>query len=286
MIHFVANIRSGRGRALKNVKKLTDYCIKNEIDYSLHVTHRKGHAIDIARELSKEEGAIIIAVGGDGTFHEVINGIIDFSKVKVGFIPSGRGNDFARAAGFSLDPIKALNDILRGEETYFDYIQVGPVRCLNVGGTGMDVDVLKRVDGSSSKLTYLKSLIGCLSKFDPYPVEVTVNGETKSYNCLLAAICNGTCIGGNMKVSPLSKIDDNMLDLIIVVCPDANVFPLLPKFLKGKHIYEDWGVHIKCESAKITCNRLPIQLDGEIYEDLELDCHIVKNGIRTFKISK
>ncbi len=286
MLHFIVNIKSGKGKSLKSVRKITDYCALHAIEYSLHITRYQGHGAQIAKELSlSEKDVTIVAVGGDGTFHEVINGIENFENVTVGFIPCGRGNDFARTAGFKKKPVEALKDILKGEITYYDYIQVGEKRCLNVAGTGMDVDVLLRVDGSDKKLTYLKSLITCLAKFDPYKVTVTVNGETNSYDCLMVGVCNGKTFGGNMKICPYAEVDDGLLDLVIVTVPNGKIAPCIPKFLAGKHIGQYWTVYSRCESVVIKCDK-PVQLDGEIYNDLVLDCKIVKKGIRTFKITK
>ena len=90
MLHFIVNIKSGRGKALKSVRKITDYCALHSIEYSLHITQYQGHGAEIARELSKQENTTIVAIGGDGTFHEVINGIENFENVTVGFIPCGR----------------------------------------------------------------------------------------------------------------------------------------------------------------------------------------------------
>ncbi|MBO5223892.1 MAG: diacylglycerol kinase family lipid kinase [Clostridia bacterium] len=284
MLHFIVNTKSGKGKTLKSIHKITDYCAQNAIDYAMHITHHQGHGAQIANDLSKEKDTTIVAIGGDGTFHEVINGIENFENVTVGFIPSGRGNDFARTAGLKKDPIDALKDIIKGEIAYYDYIQVGNTRCLNVAGTGMDVDVLLRVDGSDNKLTYLKSLLACLAKFEPYKVKVTVNGETNSYDCLMVGVCNGGTFGGNMKICPFAKIDDGKLELVIVTVPNGKIAPCIPKFLAGKHIGEYWTIHTQCESVLIESEH-PVQLDGEIYKNLTLDCKIVKNGIKTFKIN-
>ncbi len=284
MLHFIVNIKSGRGKALKSVRKITDYCALHAIEYSLHITRYHGHGSEIAKELSLIPDTIIVAIGGDGTFHEVINGIENFDNVTVGFIPCGRGNDFARTAKFKKKPVEALKDILKGEITYYDYIQVGNKRCLNVAGTGMDVDVLLRVDGSTKKLTYLKSLITCLAKFKPYKITVTVNGETNSYNCIMVGVCNGRAIGGNMKICPFAEIDDGQLELVIVTVPNGRIAPCIPKFLTGKHIGQYWTIHAPCDSVLIE-SESPVQLDGEIYKDLVLDCKIVKKGIKTFKIN-
>ena len=122
-------------------------------------------------------------------------------------------------------------------------------------------------------------------KFKPYKIQVTLNGEVKEYNCLMAGVCNGRAIGGNMKICPVAEIDDGLLDLVLITMPNDKIAPLIPKFLAGKHLKEYWTVHTKCESVLVECEK-PVQLDGEIYEGLALDCKIVKKGIKTFKVNK
>ncbi len=284
MINIIANKTSGKGRGVKNIKKIVDYCNKNGVDYALYFTHRKGHATEITRELTKN-GGTIVALGGDGTFHEVLNGIVDFENTTLGFIPSGRGNDFARTLGAKLNPIEALEDILRGETTRIDYIEVDDkLRCLNVCGTGLDVEVLKAVEGKTNSITYIIGLLNCLRKFDPYKIKVTVNGEEHEYECIMIGACNGKAFGGNILVSPLSKIDDGVMDVIIITMPpDGKIFPIVPKFIKGKHM--DWDIthHFPCTEFTIEAD-YPIELDGEIYPENKLNCKLIKGGLKTFVI--
>lgn len=287
MIHFIVNIKSGKGKALRCIKKITNYCANNAIDFYLHITQRRGHGADIAKEIaSKGEDVTIVAVGGDGTFHEVINGVAGFSNVTLGFIPCGRGNDFARTAGFSKNPINALKDILDGEITYFDCVQIGDKRCLNVAGTGLDVDVLTKMEEPGKKRGYLPTLISSLIHFKPYVIEYTVNGETREEQCFMIAVCNGTAFGKNMKICPPAKINDGKIDLVVINIPKGSIWPLVPKFLKGKHLKYDWTKHILCDEVKIVSKGLPIQMDGEVYDSNVLDCKIAPNAIKTFVVGK
>ncbi len=283
MLNIIANVKSGKGRGLKNIKKVAKYCLKNNIPYALYLTNKPGHATELASQLTKD-GGDIIALGGDGTFHEVLNGIVDTEHTTIGFIPSGRGNDFVRTAGCSLNPIKALKDILSGEIRNIDYIDVNGTRCLNVAGTGLDIDVLERVEGKTGKLTYLMSLVYCLNHFEPYHVVVKVNGEQYEYDCIMAGVCNGTAFGGNIKLSPLSKIDDGKLDVIVMTMPEnGKIVPVLPKFVQGKHMDMPITHHFECDEVSIKTNH-PVELDGEIYRDLKFDCKIVKAGLKTYVV--
>ena len=283
---IIANKLSGKGNGEKCLNAVTKYLDEHGVQYNVHITERTGHGKQLAEELSANGAQVIVALGGDGTFHEVLNGI-DFEKSRMGFIPAGRGNDFATGTGaVSLDPIKAIENIVRGKPMDLDYIQVADKRCINVAGTGMDVDVLLKTANSHNKLTYTASLLRCLLHFKPYHVEAEINGETKSYDCIMLGVCNGTQFGGGIKLSPESRADDGKLNVIIMIKPKHTpTLLVMPKFVKGKHMNKPYTKHIVCESIKVKTTA-PVELDGEIYYDLDFDAHIVKGGLKTFAVGE
>lgn len=286
MLDIIANVRSGNGLGAKNLKKVTLFLQDNSVPFAVHITEAPEHATSLARELCSSGSDTIVALGGDGTFHEVLEGM-DFDVARLGFVPSGRGNDFANGINLPLDPIKAVKHVLEGKEKRLDYIQVGQSRrCINVAGTGLDIDVLKRVAGRKGKITYVKSLLYCVRHFDPYDIDVTINGETHSYKAVMVGICNGNRFGGGLKLSPESRADDGKLDLIVIEMPkNGKILPALIKFLRGKHLSLPITTCIECEKALIHPEGgRPVQLDGEIYEGIDLDCSIVKGGLRTFSL--
>lgn len=285
MLNFIVNGRSGLGRGSKVLNKLVKICAKRRVKYAVSYTDRAGHATEIAAKLSTEQpDSVIVAIGGDGTFHETLNGIADPKRTALGFIPSGRGNDFARAAKLELKPEKALDVILNGQPVYIDYIDVSGKRCLNVAGTGLDIDVLERVAGRNGKITYLLSLLHCLNHFQPYELSVTTDGVTTEHKCAMAGVCNGVAIGGGLMLSPLSDLSDGKLNVVIMHMPeDGKLMKVLPKFMKGKHLNLPITTHFLCDEVRVTSKSgKPIQLDGEIYRDLILDCKIVPGGLKTF----
>ncbi len=282
---IIANKSSGKGNGAKCLEAIESYLNEREIQYTVHETNCTGHGKTLTKELSANGAQTIVALGGDGTFHEALNGI-DFDKSRLGFIPAGRGNDFASGTGSAcLDPVKAIADIVRGEHKDLDYIQIGDKRCLNVAGTGLDVEVLLKTAKSKNILTYAASLFRCLLHYKPYRVEVEIDGQTTEYDCIMVGVCNGTQIGGGMKLCPVSIADDGKLDVMIIEKPKRvpTVF-VMPKFIKGKHMGKDYAHHVICESVKIK-TPAPLQLDGEIYYDLDFDAHVVKGGVKTFKVN-
>ena len=284
MINIIANIRSGKGLGLKSLKKVTAYCADNSIDYTLYVTNYKGHATEIARDVTKN-GGTVIAMGGDGTFHDVLNGIADIEHTVMGFIPAGRGNDFTRAAGFSLNPVKALKDILAGNTKKIDYIKVSDKRCLNVAGTGLDVKVLE-LAYSKSGLSYLSSLVYWLNHMIPCNATVTCDdSQPFKVGCIMVGVCNGLAFGGNIRLSPVSKIDDGFLVIVMQMPENCKVMKVLPKFVKGKHMDLPITTHIRCKKVRVESDA-KVELDGEIYDNLAFDCEVVENGLTIFAPSK
>ncbi len=285
MYNFIVNKGSGKRRGEEFLNRITEFCDSKGIEYAVYPTEAKSHAEKIARELCGQGVGNITAIGGDGTFHEVLNGLTSPEKTTVGFVPAGRGNDFARAAKLSLKPIEAFGDVLRGETKRIDYIRCGDRRCLNVAGTGMDVDVLQAVIDKKNAISYYVSLVKCLLGFKPYHVRITARGETYEKDCIMVGIGNGVAIGGGMLVCPDAKIDDGKLDLMIAEKLDRGLIALIPKFIKGKHDKLPELKHYDIERAEIDTFGRPIQLDGEIYENTSFDCEIVKGGLTTYKVA-
>ena len=119
MYHFIVNIHGGSGKAFLKWNKIRELLKAKKIDFKVRVPQGVGDATRIAKEISElhDDDIKIIVVGGDGTINEVLNGITDFSKIKLGLIPTGSGNDFTRGLHLPRhNPKKALNIILNSEE--------------------------------------------------------------------------------------------------------------------------------------------------------------------------
>ncbi len=280
-MEIIANPHSGKDKGNIVLKKIQAYLNARNIPYTIHLTKEQGHAKDLAKKLCTKGADKIVAVGGDGTFHEVLNGM-DFSQSRLGFVPAGRGNDYAEGTGLSIDPCKAIATVADGKPVEYDFMEVDSVRCLNVGGTGLDVSVLQHTANKNNKISYTGSLVRCLLNYKPYTIQVELNGETKTYSCVMAGICNGSQFGGGIKLCPPAKHDDGKMNLIIIEKPVGipTIF-VMPGFVKGHHMNKNYVKHFLCENVKIT-TPAPIQLDGEIYYDLKFDAKIVPGGLKTF----
>ena len=286
MINIIVNPKANGKKAAKIAKKVDKYLTEKGVEHAFFYTDAPRHAIKLAEELSKTSDTIV-ALGGDGTINEVLNGL-DTERVKFGIIPSGSGNDFIAAAGIPQNPIEAVDLILSGEAKPTDYMVCGGVRGLNVIGTGIDVDILKRCKKSRilrGKLQYVISLVISLIKFRFYKFYICKGEEKIEKEALIACVGNGHRLGGGIRMCPEAKIDDGELDFVIAGKLKKSKIPhAFVKLMQGKILEQDFTSFERCEHVRLEFDKpVTIQVDGELYDGLDFDLSIVKSGIKIYR---
>lgn len=305
MYHVIVNPEAGKNKKFKTIEKIKKVFDAYGASYVLHMTDHVGAAKGIAAALtkpqtenisvddflkteqSKKEKVKIVVVGGDGTLHEVINGIYDLSNVELGLIPSGTGNDFAAAAGIPEDVEKAAKIVVERPPKATDYLEVDGVRCMNVGGLGIDVEVLVRYAQykKRTKFTYFKSLLKTVCKYKGSKITVKANGEEKTHTAFIATACNGFQFGGGIKICSVANVADGKLDVVVVdfVKGLFGILGLLIKLVRGKIHLHKKSKHFQAEEVSFLTDTLcPLQLDGEIYENLRFNAKI-KRGLMMYR---
>ena len=286
MYHIILNPIAGKKKAQKNLKLVEKEFSARGIAYEAHKTCAVHDAEDIARRLTLAGETELIVIGGDGTLHEVLNGVVDPTQVKLGLIPSGTGNDFAEKAGISENAQKALSLILDGEAKETDYLEVGGKRCMNVAGIGMDVDVLERCTKGKmkGKPKYLLSLLQSLFAFKGLPVTVQSEGREEKRDVLIAAACNGSQFGGGIAICPIAEPDDHLIDVVLVDCiGKRKIIKAFIELMKGRILQYPLTTHFRCERVHFFPKTpVTVQLDGELYKDLEFDVKLC-TGLRFYR---
>lgn len=292
MFDIILNPNGGHGASLKALK-VVEQCLKDaNQDYTIHKTEYAGHAIQLAKELNESSDDLkLIVLGGDGTFNEVLNGLTDLTKVTMGIIPCGSGNDFIKASGHPKKYKEAMDVILQGSTSYVDYIKVGDKRCLNVAGAGMDVDVLTKyatVKKLKGKAAYYYSLFYTLAHAKFHHMEITINGgEPLERSVFMIGIGNGQFIGGGLKVCPNAVIDDGKLEVVIInEIKKSKIIAKLPKFLSGKHLACDFTEEFVTDKLHIkVLDDSQFQFDGEVQpvEMKEMDMECVHKELKMFR---
>lgn len=289
MYDIILNPVSGKGNSLKAFETVKAVFDAAGAEWKVHRTERSMHASEIVAELNKKEDAKVIVMGGDGTLNEVLNGITDFSRLTLGIISCGTGNDFIKAAGLPSDPAEAAKLILKGDTGYVDYLELKNRRALNCAGAGMDVDVLVRYESMKAfkgKMKYYASLIDTLIKCKFHKIALEIDGERMEKSVFMIAAANGTCIGGGMKISPRSLTDDGKLNVVLInEMPKRKILPTLIKFLNGgKHIESPYTEEYLAENVKIeVLDEGLTEVDGEVIDEKIIDCRVVHDVLKIFR---
>ena len=286
MFNVIVNCHARRVRKL--VAAMEKKFRARGIGYRIFYTERTGDAGKYARSLSESGGKDFIVVGGDGTLNEVVSGLADPSSCTLGLVPAGTGNDFA--ASVHIPPgIRALDLILGKEARPVDYIECGTRRSINIVGTGIDVEILRRcatMRHGTNKGKYFRSLVATLLHYRGTKLIVTTGGETKEYFALIAAVCSGKQFGGGIPICPVAKPDDGQLELVVVESPPRwKILPELIRLMRGKLLQRSITHHIPCSEAVISSpdGNIFVQYDGEIEEADALNAHLVSGKLRMYR---
>lgn len=283
MYHFIVNphSRSGLGQSVWN--ELESVLKNKNISYTVYFTKYQKHATDIARKITSGDGEhIVVALGGDGTVNEVINGICNYDRNLFGYIPIGSSNDFARSLKLPTEPTEALQNIL--SHSHIRSINIGELSYQNKSrkfavssGMGFDAAVCHEAVVSPfkralnklglGKLTYAGIALHRLLLATPQEMTLTLDGGKKLTfpSAYFISIMNATHEGGGLKFCPKAKMDDDKLDIIVIDhISKLKILALLPTAFWGMHtifkgVYIDTCKHITIETKPA----LPVHTDGE-----------------------
>lgn len=228
---FIVNEHAGNGRGKKVWKKWKETIT---FPYTFMITERIGHAIEIARNyaISTDDDLLIVAVGGDGTVHEIIVGVTGYNHVRVGVISAGSGNDFGRTFSVfqtneQLDSyVHSTYASVKMDLALLDTGQ-HQYKVVNNAGFGFDAKVAYSVNHSKwkkrlntfglGKLTYILYLIKELFTFQRFSFTLHKEEEVVTYDDVwFFVVCNQPYFGGGMKISPSSKPDDQLIEMTVV----------------------------------------------------------------------
>jgi YegS/Rv2252/BmrU family lipid kinase len=247
----IINPWAGRGAAGRRRPELEQALRESGADFDIVATHAVGGAIELAWQGVERGYGRIVAVGGDGTINEIVNGIkggeAEFGRrARLGLIPLGTGSDFIKV----LDGVEA-NDIHGGvrravgervRAVDLGRVQVGdraPRFFINALGMGLDAQVA----AESLKLTklkglavYLVAIIRALANYKAHPMTVEYDGTRIHRRLLFASPANGRCQGGGFWLTPDALIDDGLLDICLVDKMRLDeIIRHLPKVMEGTH---------------------------------------------------
>jgi diacylglycerol kinase (ATP) len=245
-------------------------------------TDGAGHAQELAREAARSGAGLVVAAGGDGTLNEVLNGLSEgFGRVRLGLLPLGTGNDFARSINVPADLDGALEILLAGRTRRID---VGCARLrtfsryfINMAVGGFSGIVSEKADEAKERwgpLAYLRAAIGTLGELQGFRAVVTLNGtpdgteriDLETYNVVVS---NGRFVAAGIPVAPQSETDDGYLDLMLVPSTSIPQLAFLAsQVLLARHLESDLALYRKARSIEIESDPpMSFNVDGEVIGD-------------------
>lgn len=249
MYCFIVNKTSGNGRAIKIWSQIEKILLEQQLNYSVHFTQKSKHATQIVQEMiNRKETEVIIAVGGDGTVHEVINGLAG-STIPLGVIPCGSGNDYCRELGIPLRWDRALQRILNDKPKTIDIGLINGEYFATVVGVGFDGQVAQTTNKSKYKrilnyvrmggISYIIGVLKVLFYYKPTNVRLKVDHHQLTIpDVWLIAVANSPCYAGGMLICPDAKSNDGFFDICVVQGMSKwGLLRLFPTVFKGKHIF-------------------------------------------------
>lgn len=298
----IVNPVAGHRRCKQRWDMLDQVLRAADLEYEVSITSHALHAVEITREALKNGFSRIVAVGGDGTLNEVVNGFFDLQgqainpEARLSLIPVGTGSDFARMFNIdsSTECVRRLLsagerktcDVVRtsfwgwdGEQTRRYYI--------NIGDVGIGAETCARINRNSKVLggfwSFLLAGVYTILTYRNRNLTVLVDeAEIYSGPCCLIAIGNGSYFGGGMKIAPKARLDDGLLDVVVVKnFGKMELLAALPQVYRGSHLsHPKVGFRRGSRVKIISHDQAYLEVDGETTGQGDMEFEILPAGLK------
>jgi diacylglycerol kinase (ATP) len=242
------------------------------------LSERPGQLGELARQAAERGASLVVAVGGDGTVNEVVQGLAGNDSVELAVIPRGTGWDFVRTYGI---PRRLEDAVAVARDGPARTIDLGRARYrawdgseaesyfANVASAGMSGAIAKRANETSKalggKASYLWATVAVFLRWQNDEVRVAVDGERRSGRMHDVVVANGRFFGGGMMICPEAEPDDALLDVLLIGdLTKRDLLLTLPKTYRGRHLPHAKAELLRGATVEVDAREpLPVELDGE-----------------------
>ena len=288
---IIANPAAGRSRAERSAKVLARAIQSQGERVECLVTSGPGNAEELAREAVKTGATRVVACGGDGTVHEVVNGLMSAANgpdgAALGIISSGRCNDLNFALGLPNSAAKAVDYLVRSTVRSIDLGRIGDRYFTTIATLGFDSEVSQYVEQGSpprflrGTASYLYGAVVMLIRYRSKWVHLKGDFGEFEGDLFLAATGNTHRYGGRMKVTPSAVVDDGLLDICLVrPVPRREVLRMIPKTFYGGHVdHPAVSIHQTRRLEIDSKEPLSLWADGELITQTPATIEVVPGGL-------
>ena len=267
---IIYNPTAGREVFRKHLAEVLERLEIAGYETSCHATTAEGDATEAAKKAVESGFDLIITAGGDGTLNEVIAGVSPFEKrPRIGLIPMGTTNDFARALRIPRDIDKALDIIIEGGTIPIDVGVMNDRHFINIAGGGriteLTYDVPSRLKTVIGQLAYYLKGIEMLPSIKSSHVKIEYDGEVFDDEAMMFLVGLTNSVGGFEKLAPDSSVNDGMFTLLILKkCNIAEFIRIVSLALRGEHLDDPLVISSKAKKIVVTSTeKVLLNLDGE-----------------------
>lgn len=265
-IVFIVNPFSGVGKQRLIEQRVDALLDRTKYVPLFHYTEKAGHATTLAKEAVKAQIDIVVAVGGDGSVNEVAKGIIG-TDTTLGIIPTGSGNGFAMHLGIGRQVDKAIQILNQGNTAIVDTCTINEHPFVNLAGVGFDAHIAYHIKKSSFRglKGYIWQSLLHTYRYQMPTIDIVIDDKKMTKHCFVAEVANAPMFGYNFEIAPQAKLNDGILDIVIVKkAPKWRYFLSAWRFFNGSFHKSSLTEVYTGKEVIITCrDELAVHFDGE-----------------------
>ncbi len=293
----ILNPYANRWRAANGKEAICRAFDAAKLDYTLAPTSGEGDAIRLARHAARDGFQAVVAAGGDGTVHEVVNGLMQAAKTAVddrptlplGILPLGNGNDFNDLLGLPRDVSEIAKILSAGHTHLIDVGEVNDIFFNNNCAAAMEPLVTlesRKLKNITGNLRYILGLMRALLKLKAWEMSIEWEGGSYHGPTYLLSVCNGRRVGKLFTIAPDAEFDDGVFDVIFAPKMSMpRVIQFLSRLIFAKHLDHPDVKHFRTPWIRFTSKPgTPIHADGEILTDAwtDVDIRLLPKRLQVF----
>ncbi len=277
---FIVNPKAGNGKALSKWNEYKKILFDSIGEQAYEFTKRQGDATAMARGISKGEFDLVVSCGGDGTLNEVVNGIVN-TDLAIGVLPIGTGSDFGKTLG-----IRNISDFLKAIKSWrtkdvdvvaAQFTNHGRRYFINILEIGFGAEVMNYVNSHKyfGNGSFKFGAFYMLSKMRPFNLILSMDGKEYEFPTIESIFANGRYFGGGMLASPVSEIDDGLLN-VHVLKPFSRIRSAINfrTLSDGSYLNRGYAHSFKTMSVSVTSKGQLVEMDGEVVGKTPIDIYL------------
>jgi diacylglycerol kinase (ATP) len=289
-IFVIVNPAAGGGRAPRYKAGVSDFFISRARSVEFTESTSTEDVREHAARAAADGYPYVLALGGDGTFHHLVEGIRGTNAV-AGFLPAGGGNDIARALDIPADPIRAADAFLHSASREIDLIRVRfadgrLAHCLGAAGMGLDAEAAYLAGTRFSRwpgaMRYVAGALWTYFRGAAFSLRAKVDGDEWSGSALFAVVANAGQYGSGVRIAPAAKMDDGWLELVLIRdLAWTRLVEAIPIVLTSGDIRFPEVERFRCKRVLLEASRrVRVHGDGELLGGSPAEFEILPRAIR------